>query len=449
MTLPISSDQDGSLVTQGPRPQRAVVFASVERLLLCFLIYGALEGLLKRLTGYAWYVYPIKDVFFGLVLGYWILNRRFYNLPQRPPYLVLVVGYLGLVAVEALNPHLASFPMWVAGMRTSYMYVILYLVAFQVFRSNPQLVRLAKVLGGIAVVTALGAIVESSLGLYWVKQHQLQAYIDASYLGVSGEWVIRPSSIGNGPGSAAMMEYIGAMALFALAASDQANRRRLVWLAAAALVLGGVLLGATRIIWLQMAIALVVFVVMGRGPRTRLARVLRMALPVAIGIAISVEFSGGEIAARYQTLETPVGTYRAERYGALLALPRIAADYPLGAGVGWNAPRRDLLAPLNVVEAVEYSGVHNYLSILTLELGIPGLVLFVAFSSLIILRGFRALRRSASQNNVVSSAYFAIFVSMFLSFLAGGGLIGWPGEYYWIFAGIIARTATLDPGADA
>jgi hypothetical protein len=38
---------------------------------------------------------------------------------------------------------------------------------------------------------------------------------------------------------------------------------------------------------------------------------------------------------------------------------------------------------------------------------------------------------------------------MFLSFLAGGGLIGWPGEYYWIFAGIIARTATLDPGADA
>jgi O-antigen ligase/polysaccharide polymerase Wzy-like membrane protein len=428
-------------------PERGASLATqrLERILLTFLIYGAFEGLLKRVTGYAWYVYPVKDLLFLFVLAQWVmLWRTGASSPTRAPFSVLLWLYLGLVCVEALNPHLPSVFVWLAGVRTSYMYTLLYFVGYDTFRTEERVQRLARMLAGLAVVTALGAMIESILGREWIYEHKLQAFVNATYLGVSGDWVIRPSSIGAGPGAAAMMEYFGAMALVGFAVRDISWARRAVLLCGTGLALAGVLLAATRIVWLQAAIATAMFALLG-GPR-RVTRATFIAVPAAIAIATSVLFSRGEINARFQTVETPLGTYRTERYGALQLLPRVISDYPLGAGVGWNAPRRDLLAPFYEEETIEYSGVHNYLSILALEMGLLGLLLFLIFSIGVSLRGLRALyQQRDTGRRALFAVYCAIFLSILLSFLAGGGIIGWPGEYYWIFAAIIVRLASLKP----
>jgi O-antigen ligase/polysaccharide polymerase Wzy-like membrane protein len=419
----------------------------LERLFLVFLTYCAFEGLVKRTTGYAWYVYPIRDLLLFTVLVYWA-TLQWRGRPSRvPPFSLILWFYLGLVCVEALNPHLPSIVLWLAGVRTSYVYVLLYFVAFRVFDTQERVVRLAEWVGVIAIITAVGAMIESALGLDWVYRNNVRAFINAVYVGASGSWVIRPSSIGNGPGSAAMMEYIGAFALFGLAVTARTGPRRLAALCGAGLALGGVLLSATRVLWLQAAVGIAVFtIVNGRG---LLKRTLYILAPAGLAVALSLLFSGGEISTRFKTFETPLATYltepaASERYYGLLALPRVVSDFPLGAGVGWNAPRQDLLAPYYGEDMIAYAGVHNYLSILALEIGVLGLVVFLTFSVGVSLRGLRSLHREPDPTRGgLFAAYYALFVSMLVTFLVGGGIIGWPGEYYWILAAIVVRLPSL------
>lgn len=419
----------------------------LQRVLLAFLIYSAFEGLLKRLTGFAWYIYPIKDLFFLIVLFHWAALRPSGGTLGRTPFTLLLVFYLSLVAVQALNPHLPTYVMWLAGVRTSYMYVLLYFVAYRAFCTEERIVRLAIWLGALAVITALGAMVESLLGLEWVYRHRLQVFVEPIYLGASGNWVIRPSSIANGPGSAAMVEYFGAIALFGLAVREKMWLRRMALLGATGLALAGVLLSAVRIVWVQAAVAIVAFVLLaGRLPIRRAAFVL---VPAGVAVVLSLFFSRGEIAARFQTVETPADTYitdpsAAQRYSGLLALPRVVAEFPLGAGVGWNAPRQDLLVPYRGQEMLEFAGIHNYLSVLAMEVGVLGLLVLLLFSLGISYRGLVALlQQRNSERQSLQAAYYALFVSLLLSFLVGGGLVGWPGEYYWIFAAIIIRLGQL------
>jgi O-antigen ligase len=290
-------------------------------------------------------------------------------------------------------------------------------------------------------------MIESMLGLEWVYKHKLQAFINAYYLGVSGDWVIRPSSIGTGPGSAAMMEYFGAMALFGLSVGARKWQHRAVCLCGAAIALGGVLLSAVRVVWLQTVLGAAAFVML--GGRLRIRRAVFLAIPAMVAVALSLFFSRGEINARFQTLETPVGTYltepsAAQRYYGLLLLPRVIADYPLGAGIGWNAPRQDIIAQYYGEEMVLHSGVHNYLSVLALEVGLPGLVVFVLLSLAVAAHGLRQLLREGRRGRrPLYAAYYALFVSLMLSFLIGGGVIGWPGEYYWIFGAVVLRLGQL------
>ncbi len=439
--------------TRGYEPARVVSHATdrLERVLLAFLFYGAFEGLLKRLTGYAWYIYPIKDVFFLIVLAHWAMLGRTGGASARPPLALLLAFYLGLVGVQALNPHLPSFVLWLAGVRTSYMYALLYFIAFQTFGTEERVVRLARWLGTLAVITALGAMIESMLGLEWVYRHKLQVFINATYLGVSGDWVIRPSSIGTGPGSAAMMECFGAIALLGLAARDRRWLRRIVYLCGAGLALGGVLLSAVRVAWVHAVVAAAAFALLG-GP-LRFRRAISVSVPAGIAVVLSLLFSQGEINARFQTLETPLGTYLTEpsasqRYFALKLLPRVISDFPLGAGPGWNVPRQDLLAPYRGEEIIAYYGIHNYLSILALEVGVLGLLVFLIFSVRVSQRGLRTLLREENPGRrALYAAYYALFVSILLSLLVGGGLVGWPAEYYWIFAAIVMRFDHLRPAA--
>jgi len=410
----------------------------LERALVAFLVYGAFEGLLKRLTGYAWYVYPIKDLFFLYVLASWIRVPSRRGTRSRSPLSLLLGAYLALIGLEVLNPYLPSVVAGLVGVRASYMYAVLYFIAFRAFDTEERVIRLARWIGCLAVVTALGAMVEAWLGVEWVYENKVQVMINATYLGVSGNWVIRPSSIGTGPGSAAMMEFIGAGLLLGLASLERRGPRQILLLSGAALTLGGILLAATRIIWLMTAIAAVTFVLLLGRRRIRWG--VSVVLLVAVAWQLSLFFSGGEIIARFQTLKTPFETYRTQRFGALQVLPEVISDYPFGAGVGWNVPRRDLVEHFYLGESVQHVGVHNYFSVLALEVGIVGLLLFLAFSAGVLLRGLLAVHRTKNEaRRSLLVACYAIFAGIVLSFPFGGGIIGWPGEYYWILAAMVLQ----------
>jgi hypothetical protein len=422
----------------------------LERALVAFLVYGAFEGLLKRLTGYAWYVYPIKDLFFLYVLASWVRLPSRRGACSRSPLSLLLGAYLALIGVEILNPYLPSVLVGLIGVRASYMYAVLYFIAFRAFDTEGRMIRLGRWIGCLAVITALGAMAEALLGLNWVYDNRLQVKIAAYYMGVSGNWTIRPSSIGNGPGSAAMMEFIGATLLLGLAVGERRFRLRTLLLVGAALAFGGIILSAVRIIWLQVTLAAAIFVfLLGRR---MVVWGMGVGVLVGVGILLGVYFSSGEITARFQTLRTPLETYRTEpsasqRYTGLLLLPEVVSDYPLGAGVGWNVPRVDALAPLQGDERILHFGIHNYLSVLALEVGAVGLLLFLTFAAGVLFRGLLAVHREEDEaRRPLLAACYATFSGITLSFLFGGGIIGWPGEYYWVLAGIIIRLSQMNTG---
>jgi hypothetical protein len=410
----------------------------LEGALLGFVIYGAFEGLLKRLTGYAWYVYPVKDLFFFCMLAIWISTPREHGVRSRPPLSFVLWTYLIIVGFQVFNPYLPSVIAGLVGIKASYMYAIVYFVVFRALDTESRVKRLARWVGGLAVLTAVGAMAESSLGLEWVYENKVQVMINATYMGISGNWVLRPSSIGNGPGSAAMMEFIGAGLLLGLAAIEKRKVYRYLLLAGAALALGGILLAATRIIWVQTAIAAAAFVLLIGRRRIRWG--ISILVLVALAWQLSLFFSGKEIVARFQTLQTPTETYRNERLGSLLLLPEVISKYPLGAGVGWNVPRKDLVEGSYAGEQVQFLGVHNYFSILALEVGVLGLLIFAIFSLGVLLFGLQSIKCERDEDRrALLTACYAAFSGIALSFPFGGGIIGWPGEYYWILAAIVLR----------
>lgn len=85
---------------------------------LAFVVYSGVEGLLKRLTGYSLYVYPIKDLFYLVVLLHWAFLARARATSGNPPYALLLMAYVSLVFVQVLNPHLPSIFIWLAGVRS-------------------------------------------------------------------------------------------------------------------------------------------------------------------------------------------------------------------------------------------------------------------------------------------------------------------------------------------
>lgn len=234
--------------------------------------------------------------------------------------------------------------------------------------------------------------------------------------------------------------------MLGLAVGERRLPVRLLLLGGAALAFGGIVLSAVRIIWLQMALAAAIFVLL--LGRRMITWGLGVGILVATGIFLGTYFSSGEITARFQTLETPVETVRVERWGSFQLLPQIVSDYPYGAGIGWNVPRQDLLGSFYPEEMILYFGVHNYLSILALEVGAAGLFLFLAFSAGVLAKGLRAVRREQNiRRHALLAASYSVFAAIALSFFTGGAIIGWPGEYYWILAGIIVRLAQANTEA--
>jgi hypothetical protein len=412
---------------------------TLELALLAFLVYGAFEGLLKRVTGYATWLYPIKDLFFLAVVAAWLGHQA--PSPRRSPAWKLCVAFLSIATLEIFNPYLPSLVFGLAGLRASYIYAVLFFIGWRVYDSDEKVVRLARWMAFIVIITGVGAIGEVQMGRDWVEENGLQVAVDASYLGTSGEYVLRPSSIGNGPGSAAMMEFIGVAFLLGLAAIERTPVRRLAWFLGAMLGVTGILLAATRIIWIMMGIAAgVAVLLMGRR---KLGWALSVVVFGAAAIYLSVLFSSGEIIARYQTLETPTETYQVERGYALLLVPEILGIYPLGAGIGWHVPRQfDFLGGFYSGPTAEHVGIHNYFGILAIELGIPGLAVFLLFTIVVLVIGLRGTFREANERRwILFVSCYSVFAAIAVSFPFGGALIGWPGEYYWLVAGMIIRFA--------
>jgi len=228
-----------------------------------------------------------------------------------------------------------------------------------------------------------------------------------------------------------------------LALGEAGGARRVLALAAAGVLAMGVVVTFSRAGFVTLlAIALVyLFRVVRRGrpaPALAIALVLLVALPLLPAGYVS------RVASITDVDSDPTGSAQ-KRWADSRAALRILAERPLlGAGLGMN------VLALNDERGSSWTAVHNVYLQLGVELGLPGLALFVALLAASI-RTARRAQREARRAGRSDLFHLAEGIEVALWGFALSGLF-YPVAYHFYFylvAGLAAAAGTLRPPAPA
>jgi hypothetical protein len=403
------------------------------RLLFLYLAYGTLEVAVKRLTHFAWYVYPLKFGLFGAVVVSWWLGRREMRVKARRPMVLALSLYLALAAVQIFNPNQSSPLIGILGWMTDYMYAALFFVAFELFQDDRDVRRLVWLTVALGVISATSCVLEMWSGAEeWQRLYPtfvpLYVYTD------SGQVLYRPTSL------VPYMEVFGLAAMVSLLALKGFRVTPLLF--AIGLCVSSVLLHALRITWIFAFLYLALFTLLGR--RRNWVSAFAVVLCAAGAIQL-LDLGNSLVSNQLQSMTTPMETFRSTRLSGVLEASDIISRYPVGVGVGETSPGLRFLG--SRPGSARFAS-HNYLTDLTGQMSVLGPVLLVAFGIGIAYRGVRELWRPARSDAhaVMLKTITALFCAMLISFFGGGALVAYPStEYFWLAAGIIGRL-TLPAG---
>ena len=412
------------LATSRSPAQRAV------RLLFLYLSYGTFEIAVKRLTHFAWYAYPIKFILFAIALAAWWTARpslRAHRL--KPPMVPLLSVYIALVAVQVFNPNQANPLVGVVGWMTEFMYIAFYFLAFDLLRGERELHGLLWLTAWLGVISALSCLAEMWYGAERLQQ-MYPTFVPLLAYPVEGGVLYRPTSL------VPYIEVFGVAAMVALIAVK--GRRLATLLGGIALCVVASLFHAVRITWIVAILFLVLFTLLER----RKSLMGTFAVVACVFLAMQqFNLTGGSLGPSLESLTTPVQTFQQNRLNGLMALPQIVSDYPLGIGIGEGSPG---LRFIGNGRGTTRLGTHNYFTDLAGELSLAGPLLFLAFGIGIGRLAVRALgaRGTSDGRRAALKASAALFGAMLISFFGGGALGAYPqNEYFWLLAGVIARSS--------
>ncbi|HVZ23540.1 MAG TPA: hypothetical protein VG871_20850 [Vicinamibacterales bacterium] len=402
------------------------------RLLFLYLVYGTFEVAVKRLTHFAWYVYPIKfGLFFLVVAAWWTARPSIAAHRLRPPLLVVVSLYIALAALQIFNPYQGNPIVGVLGWMTDFMYVVLYFVAFDLLRDERVVLRLLWVTAALGVASAV-----SCVGEMWYGAEQLQrmypTFVPLLVFTPGGDVFYRPTSL------VPYMEIFGIAAMVAMLAMRR--QRVVLLLGGIALCVAASLFHAIRITWVTTLLFLALFTLLDRRKSWIGASVVVACVALSIQ---TFDLGGGMLEQSLESATTPVQTFERNRLGGLLSITRIVSEYPLGLGVGESSPGLRFLDGRRGSQT--RLGTHNYLTDLAGQLSLAGPLLLLAFGFGIGRLGVGAPGHLGGSDvrGIVIKAATALFGAVLISFFGGGALGAYPeNEYFWLMAGVIARLAS-------
>jgi O-antigen ligase len=201
-----------------------------------------------------------------------------------------------------------------------------------------------------------------------------------------------------------------------------------------------ILMGAQRTAVVATVISVLAFAWMASIRRTRVFRGLLITATVGAVVAVSVAGGASAVLGRYESIlpSRVLKTTYEYRAGTIEAIPEYIVDFPLGTGLGSVGPAASLVGgargDLNAESQFTY---------LLIELGIPGLVLLLAFTIRLVTIAYRRVRTLPDgELRVCLAAAVAPLIGQLASWFAGPTTAGTPGApYFWFTAGLIAYWA--------
>ena len=362
-----------------------------------------------------------------------------------------------LIFIEVLNPDDGSLYHSLAGVRQDLEFIPLFFLAFAFVRSTKALRMFAILLAVIAAANGVTNIVQfrespqqlASWGPGYKERvlgtAQFSAAGRAFYSG--GQQHTRPFGLMGDAGTGGLVCALALGAILAL--GSLRKRRRYVVLAglAGTLAVAGVLTSQGRAVVVGSVVVLLAYALLsattGRGMASALAA---SALVGVAALAVSVIIGSGSGAApvRYQGL-TPAGIIQLtnqNRGSSFRKIPDNFVHYPFGGGLGTGGPAAGVSgAPTSGADT------ENEISYLTVEAGIPGMLLVVGFTLAVCGLGIKYCRHEPDpEARILLAAIIAPVVGILVLYSVNVPTPTTPGgPYLWAVGGIAAYWFIVRP----
>ncbi len=432
-------------------------------LTLLVLYLGLLDGPIK-LESASRYASGIRDVLIiAIVLGMLVrlgLKRERLTLPPLSGW---VLAFVAVVLVEALNPQTAGVLKVIGGYRQELEFIPFFFFGYLLMRNKRRFRELFLLLGVIALANGL-------VGAYqWrLSPSALSGWgtgygerIAGNGLGQTGRTYVsegvshpRPPALGSDSGFGGGTGVLALPGLIALLAAGRLRRRWPVMLCCLGALLG-IISSASRTSIVIALVTLVTFgllwVIAGLGASRVLAGAVTVVFLATAGGALLVAADGSSVLARQATLVSPnvrQGTgleTEKEQAGdgkekVLLDIPQELTHAPFGLGLGIAGSAGGFGGHEKVVIEEEKARGSSAYNMLTVEVGVPGLLLWLGLTLNVIVLGLARLRRIEDRElRIYLVAVLTAFIAFTVQGLAGTTLAVTPaGAYLWFAPGVLA-----------
>ena len=432
-----------------------------------FVAWVVVEDLIRKYLGNNMLIYFAKDfIVIALYVSFFFARRSTNTKLYKPPFLITLLVFFWYCVLQTLNPASTSIFYGLMGLKLCFLYAPLLLVGHALVDSEKELRRFFFFNSILILVVAGFGIAQSILGHTFLKPEDLQEDIRGlSTLyrtsPTSGLIAYRPTSFFVSAGR--LQNFLVVSWILALGFAGVLLMRkqsgRLIAFTTVGVLAAATLLTASRGVFVWTIASAFVFapaVIWGASwfgeQRLRVLRaIVRAAIFVTIAVTILVSIFPEEVASRlaiYTETLSPGSSasefgvrswnYPLQNFAAAFDYPRWAYGYGTGtASLGGQYVTRIMHAqPMNV-------GVENGYGQLVIELGIVGLLLWIALAYVVTRSAWQAAR------NLKGTAWFPIgfaifwftfllvFPMSFYGFIAYQDFI--MNSYFWLMLGILFR----------
>jgi hypothetical protein len=423
-------------------------------LALLLLYLGMVDGVIKLMTANQG-VSAIRDVLIAAISIGALVRVLARREPVRlPPLSAWVLAFVLLVLVEAANPNTHGAAKIVAGFRQHLEWVPFFFFGFLLMRSKDRFRKFFLLLGVVALANGVVSTVQTGLTPaqlagwgpgYYERVYGGQALSARVYQDSEGKSRVRPPGLGSDFGFGGYVGVLAIPGLLALLAAGGLARRDI--LLAILLFVGALTAVATslqREAVLGAVVAILSFVLLSLASGRRAARLLITLLVVsAVGLSAIAAISSttsSSVFSRYTSITPSNAASTAYDYRVFdfSQIPTDIVHFPFGAGLASEGAGSSFggsaIAEING-QPVSGESQYNYV---TLELGLAGLILWVALTIYVV---SLVIGRMRSMSDIELRFYLAGVFSAFIAFTVMG--IGNPtmsslpfGPFFWFALGI-------------
>jgi hypothetical protein len=441
----------------------ALVMSTRLELSVAFLavFLGCLDGPIKLVTAGGTVTSALQNVLILAVCLGVLLRVLVRRQPVRlPPLSGWVLAWVLVVLLEAFNPKTHGTLKIIAGFRQQLQWVPFFFFGYMVVRSKARMRQFFLLLGVIALANGVVATIQTQLSpgqiASWGPGYRERVY--GNGVGITGRKYVsegqarvRPLGLGSDSG------FGGGVGVIALPASLAllATMRRRKWIAAvfclAAMVSVATGLGRLQVVGAVLAVIGYAALSSSAGrrigrPLAALLAILALALPLG---ALFISAVGEGVFSRYSSISPSkvAATSTGYKEASLKQIPNDIAHAPFGFGLATAGAAGGFGG--KVTEELEGHGVsaETQYNFVVDELGLPGLIVYLAFLLRLITLAFQRLRDVTDlELQIDLMGLFAPLIAFLFMGVDGPVMASAAaGPYFW-FAGGVAAYWLLGPG---